>query len=79
MWNERPQGSVDYVVRMKKALNEAGFEKVGLTIEVRCAFSAEIYSRVPLRFHAFAPLEAFPCARPMAFLSDVHCLLLLPP
>lgn len=33
MWNERPQGSVDYVVRLREALDRSGFERVGLTIE----------------------------------------------
>jgi hypothetical protein len=32
-----------------------------------------------IEFHAFAPLEALPCVRPMAFLSSVHYLLPLPP
>jgi len=33
LWNERPQGSSDYIVKLRKALNTAGFERVGITVE----------------------------------------------
>lgn len=33
LWNERPQGSVDYVVNLRKALDNNGFKDVGITVE----------------------------------------------
>lgn len=33
LWNERPQGSVDYVITLRNALDTAGFRNVGITIE----------------------------------------------
>jgi hypothetical protein len=46
----------------------------------RCAFfDRDLHSRMPFECHAFASLEALPCVCPMAFLSGVHYLLLLPP
>ena len=33
LWNERPQGTVDYVIKLKQALTAAGFGRVGITAE----------------------------------------------
>ena len=33
LWNERPQGSVDYVIALRKALDREGFPDVGITVE----------------------------------------------
>ena len=33
LWNERPQGSTDYVVKLKKELEAQGFGHVGITVE----------------------------------------------
>ena len=33
LWNERPQGSTDYVVKLRKELDKRGFPNVGITIE----------------------------------------------
>lgn len=33
LWNERPQGSVSYVVDLRRALDKAGFQNVGITVE----------------------------------------------
>jgi galactosylceramidase len=33
LWNERPQGSTDYVIELRHALDKAGFDKVGITVE----------------------------------------------
>jgi hypothetical protein len=33
IWNERPQGSADYVVDLRRALDASGFSGVGITIE----------------------------------------------
>ncbi|KAG7361104.1 glycosyl hydrolase family 59 protein [Nitzschia inconspicua] len=33
LWNERPQGSVEYVTKLRKALDQSGFKTVGITVE----------------------------------------------
>jgi galactosylceramidase len=33
LWNERPQGSTEYVVQLRKALDAGGFPDVGITVE----------------------------------------------
>lgn len=33
LWNERPQGSVEYVTKLRKAMDQNGFQDVGITIE----------------------------------------------
>lgn len=33
LWNERPQGSTDYVIGLRKALDANGFKNVGITVE----------------------------------------------
>jgi arylsulfatase A-like enzyme len=42
-------------------------------------FRQEFALEDAIEIHAFALLEALPCMRPIPFLSDVHCLLPLPP
>jgi hypothetical protein len=37
-----------------------------------CLFDRNLHSRSAIEFHAFAPLEALPCVRPMTFLSGGH-------
>ena len=33
LWNERPQGSTDYVIQLRHELTKAGFAHVGITVE----------------------------------------------
>jgi galactosylceramidase len=33
LWNERPQGSVEYVSKLRQAMDQNGFQNVGITVE----------------------------------------------
>ena len=66
IWNERPQGSVDYVVSLRRELDKANFSHVGITVEttfVALNFrdGTHCLSRAPLSLAYTHPPDVFVC------------------
>eukprot|EP00937_MAST-01D_sp_MAST-1D-sp2_P003472 g3472.t1 len=62
LWNERPQGSADYIVRLRQALDGAGFAGVGITMEATWQpLVQQLLSNATLNASVRAAGKHYPC------------------
>ena len=61
LWNERPQGSADYVVQLRAALDDAGFAGVGITMEATWQPLINQVLTNPLNASIVAAGKHYPC------------------
>jgi hypothetical protein len=62
IWNERPQGSADYVIMLRRALDDNGFSNVGITIEASWqTFEKKILTNATLNASVAAVSAHYAC------------------
>jgi galactosylceramidase len=62
IWNERPQGSADYVIQLREALDASDFSHVGITIEADWEpFIKHILTNTTLNTSVAAASAHYPC------------------
>lgn len=62
LWNERNQGSVDYVLQLRQSLDQRGFQNVGITIEATWQQLIDnVRSNSTFRSSVTAATKHYPC------------------